>query len=163
MADDPHISRRTFMRSGALALAGATLGARTLGATPRATGPGDDDMPDAVRALLKKRFGSRTIRNAHVSLDLPEVAPDAREVPIFIETDLPMEERHYVKTVHLIVDHNPDIYLAGFNYTPAMGAASIDTRIKLRRSTHVRAIAETNTGELYGVTKFVYTTLNGCV
>jgi predicted secreted protein len=44
-----------------------------------------------------------------------------------------------------------------------MGAASIDTRIKLRRSTHVRAIAETNTGELFGVTKFVYTTLNGCV
>ncbi|MGH7625195.1 MAG: thiosulfate oxidation carrier protein SoxY [Gemmatimonadaceae bacterium] len=161
MSDDPHISRRTFMRSGALALAGATLGAGVLGAAPG--GPGDDDVPDAVKALLKQRFGSRTIRNAHVSLDLPDVAPDAREVPIFIETDLPMDERHYVKTIHLIVDHNPDIYLAGFSYTPAMGAASIDTRVKLRRSTHVRAIAETNTGELFGITKFVYTTLNGCV
>jgi hypothetical protein len=33
----------------------------------------------------------------------------------------------------------------------------------MRRSSHVRAIAEMNTGELWSAAKFVYTTLNGCV
>ncbi|HEX6806718.1 MAG TPA: thiosulfate oxidation carrier protein SoxY [Gemmatimonadaceae bacterium] len=160
MDDRKSTDRRSFLRAAFLSVAALSLSARELFGA--AHGPGDD-MPDAAKKVLREHFGARTINDGHVSLDLPEVAPDSREVPIFIETDLPMDAEHYVKAIHLIVDHNPDIYVAGFELTPALGKASIDTRIKMRRSSQVRAIVETNTGELWWAHKLVYTTLNGCV
>ncbi len=158
-------TRRSFLRAAAVGLAAlvaATRDVRAAPVWPRVAGPGDD-MPDAAKKVLREHFGAREIKDGHVSLDLPEVAPDSREVPVFIETDLPMEPDRYVKAIHLVVDHNPDIYVAGFELTPALGKASIDTRIKMRRSSQVRAIVETNTGELWWAHKLVYTTLNGCV
>ncbi|HEU4643794.1 MAG TPA: thiosulfate oxidation carrier protein SoxY [Gemmatimonadaceae bacterium] len=159
------LSRRSFVRACALALAGIAAGVRSLRGerAPATAAAAGDDIPEAVRKVLRARFGDRPPREGHVQLDVPEVAPDSREVPVFIETDLPMEPARWVKAIHLVVDHNPDIYLAGFTLSPALGAASIDTRIKMRRSSQVRAIVETSTGELWMASKLVYTTLNGCV
>ena len=166
------LSRRSFVRSGAMALAALAAApvlcpTRLLGAPlvapPTAETLDVDELPEAVKRVFKARFGNREIRKGHVQLDVPEVAPDGRAVPVFIETDLPMTEASYVKAIHLIVDHNPDIYLAGFQLTPALGEASIDTRIKMRRSSHVRAIAETSKGELWTAATMVYVTMNGCV
>lgn len=163
MPDSGDLSRRSFVRAGALALAALAARPKAALAAQRAAGPGDDEIPAAVRKVLEARFGKRQIQPGHVKLDVPEVAPDSREVPVFVDTDLPMEPAHWVRAIHLIVDFNPDIYVAGFTLSPALGAASIDTRIKMRRSSHVRAVVESNTGELWIGSKFVYTTLNGCV
>lgn len=156
--DTGHPSRRAFLRATALALVGLGAGARLA----RAAGP-EDEPGEEVMKVIRARIGDRPLGKGHVTIDLPEVAPDSREVPIFIETDLPMSTDRYVKALHLIVDHNPDIYLAGFQLTPALGAATIDTRIKMRRSSAVRVIAQMNSGELWMASKFVFTTLNGCV
>ncbi len=156
------LSRRTFLKSSALALAALSASGRSaLAAVPWG---GSGSEPDAdVQKVLREKFGNRPIREGHVSLDVPDVAPDSREVPLLIESDLPMTADSYVKEIHVVVDHNPDIYLAGFAFTPAIGAATLDTRIKMRRSSHVRIIAETNRGELWTASRFVYTSLNGCV
>ena len=168
MRDDHKLSRRSFIRSGALALAALVTGTRGLRAERasalRQRASHADDEPSAeVKRVFQQRFGDRPIRKGHVQLDIPEVAPDSREVPVFVETDLPMTPDNYVKAFHIIVDHNPDIYLAGFGLSPAMGSASIDTRIKMRRSSYVRVIAETSRGQLWSASTMVYTTLNGCV
>lgn len=166
-------SRRRFLRAASRAaaalLAGrALLGARGWAAAPPASsteGAGGDDpweLTGEVRKVVKARFGDREIRVGRVQLDVPQNAPDGRSVPVFIETALPIEPDDYVKALHLLVDHNPDIYLAGFELTPALGAASIDTRIKMRRTSYVRAIAETSRGELWGAATKVWVTLNGC-
>ncbi len=159
-----HLSRRSFLRAAGVALGALAIRDRAAAASPLTRGAGPEDEPGpAVQKVLREHFGERPIKPGHVSLDVPEVAPDSREVPVLIESDLPMTPDAYVKGVHLIVDHNPDIYLAGFALTPAIGAATIDTRIKMRRSSPVRVIVETSTGELWTTHKFVYTTLNGCV
>ena len=168
MRDGYDLSRRSFVRSGALALAALMTGASVLRAEHsraprRLASPSDDDPSEEVKRVFKQRFGDRPIKKGHVQLDVPEIAPDSREVPVFVDTDLPMKPDDYVKAIHIIVDHNPDIYLAGFGLSPAMGSASIDTRIKMRRSSYVRAIAETSRGELWSAATMVYTTLNGCV
>jgi sulfur-oxidizing protein SoxY len=93
---------------------------------------------------------------------MPLVAEDGRVVPVIIESDLPMTSERYVKGVHLIVDHNPDAHLAGFHLTPAVGTVSLSTRIKMKRTTWVRAILETNTGEVWADYARVLVTLNGC-
>jgi sulfur-oxidizing protein SoxY len=93
---------------------------------------------------------------------MPLVAEDGRVVPVMIETDLPMTADRYVRAVHLVVDHNPDAHLAAFHLTPAVGSSSISTRIKMKRTTWVRAIVETNTGEVWADYSRVRVSLNGC-
>ena len=158
-------SRRSFFRSCVGAAAGliANRSERLLAATGLPAGPEDPEPPnEEVARILKELFGPRPIRRGHVDLDMPLVAEDGRVVPVIIESDLPMRADQYVKAVHLIVDHNPDAHLAAFHLTPDLGAVSLSTRIKMKRTTWVRAILETNTGEVWaGYTK-VLVTLNGC-
>jgi sulfur-oxidizing protein SoxY len=161
-------SRRSFLRSCALGVAGmlasgAVAHSGQLVAATRLRGLGDPEVPnEEVARILKSLFGDRPIRRGHVSLDMPLVAEDGRVVPVIIESDLPMVKEQYVKGVHLIVDHNPDAHLAAFHLTPALGQVSISTRIKMKRTTWVRAIVETNTGEVWADYSRVRVTLNGC-
>lgn len=166
MHEHPDLTRRSFVAraaSGALALAALAAPATDALATLRGARPAEDDEPpEQVRRVLEARFGKRPIRKGHVQLDIPSDAPDGRTVPLFIETDLPMTADDYVKSVHILVDHNPDIHLAEYRLTPALGAASIDTRIKMRRTSYVRAIVETSRGEVWYAASKVFVTLNGC-
>jgi sulfur-oxidizing protein SoxY len=162
------LPRRSFLRTLALASAGligsaaVSRSGRLLGAM-RAGGPDDPEIPnEEVARIYRERFGGRPITRAHVQLDMPAVAEDGRIVPVIIESDLPMTAEHYVKGIHLIVDHNPDAHVAGFYLTPAIGEVSLSTRIKMKRSTWVRAIVETNTGQLWADYTKVLVTLNGC-
>jgi sulfur-oxidizing protein SoxY len=128
-----------------------------------ANGPEDPEAPnEEVAQILQRISGGRPIRRGHVSLDMPLVAEDGRVVPVMIETDLPHTADAYIKAVHLIVDHNPDPHLAAFHLTPALGSASITTRIKMKRTTWVRAVVETNNGEMWADYSRVRVSLNGC-
>lgn len=169
MQHDRRLDRRSFLQVGTLAVAALALGRRGLAAeVPGIAGHArsdvgpDDEMTDAVKQVLHDLFGDRQIQVGHMSLDIPSDAPDGRAVPVFMESDLAMTPDSYVKAIHLLVDHNPDIRLATFEMTPGMGAASIDTRIKMRRTSYVRAIAEMSTGEVWSAAKKVYVGLNGC-
>jgi sulfur-oxidizing protein SoxY len=125
--------------------------------------PNDPEVPnEEVARILKEISGGRPIQRGNLSLDMPLVAEDGRIVPVIIESDLPMTPERYVESVHLIVDHNPDAHLAAFHLTPAIGAVSISTRIKMKRTTWVRAVAATNTGEIWAAYARVQVTLNGC-
>jgi sulfur-oxidizing protein SoxY len=162
--DEP--SRRSFLRSALLAAAGmagsgSLLGAGRLLAAPG--GPEDPEVPnEEVARILREISGGKPIRRGHLTLDMPLVAEDGRIVPVIIESDLPMTGDRYVKAVHLVVDHNPDAHLAAFQLTPAIGSVSISTRIKMKRTTWVRAIATTNTGDVWAAYARVQVTLNGC-
>jgi sulfur-oxidizing protein SoxY len=164
-ADEP--SRRFFLRSALLAAAGM-LGSGSFLESERllaayGAGPDDPEPPnEEVARILRNIAGGKPIRRGHVSLDMPVVAEDGRVVPVIIESDLPMTRDRYVKSVHLVVDHNPDAHLAAFQLTPVIGSVSISTRIKMKRTTWVRAIAATNTGEVWAAYARVQVTLNGC-
>ena len=168
MSRRPGLTRRAFLGRSALALCGA--GVAALAAPARAPGsrPGgwpasDDDEPGPeVRRVLRGLFGDRTIRKGHVELDLPAEPPDGRVIPVFVESDLPMDPEHYVRAVHLLVDKNPDIHLATFHLSPAIGRASVDTRIKMRATSWVRAIVETSRGELWTKAVKAWPATNGC-
>lgn len=162
------LSRRGFI--GRIALVGAGLAGsgpvlradRLLAAVPDLD-PGDPEVPnEQIARILKDLFGDRPVRRGHLSLDMPAVAEDGRIVPVIIESDLPMTAEHFVKAVHLIVDHNPDPHLAAYHLTPALGSVAIETRIKMKRTTWVRAILETSGGEVWADYARVNVTLNGC-
>jgi sulfur-oxidizing protein SoxY len=161
-------TRRDFL--GRLVLTGAGLlgtaswlrGERLLAAAPGAD-PRDPEVPnEQVARILRDLFGDRPIRRGHLSLDMPAVAEDGRIVPVIIESDLPMTTERHVKAVHLIVDHNPDPHLTAYHLTPALGSVAIETRIKMKRTTWVRAILETSTGDVWADYAHVKVSLNGC-
>ncbi len=164
-------SRRDFVRAVGLVAAGLA-GARGVSASERLlgrtglSGPGDPEVPnEEIARILKEITGDRPIRSGDkgkMSLDMPAVAEDGRVVPVIIESNLPMTPENYVKAVHLIVDHNPDPHLAAFHLTPSIGSVSIQTRIKMKRTTWVRAILQTSTGEVWADYARVNVTLNGC-
>ena len=161
-------SRRGFLRAATLAAAGVlgsgalSAGERLLAATGSAAGPDPEVPNEEVARILKELFGDRPIRRGHVQLDMPAAAEDGRVVPVIIECDLPMTPEDYIKAVHLIVDFNPDAHLAAYHLTPAVGTVSLSTRIKMKRTTWVRAIAETNSGEVWADYARVQVSLNGC-
>jgi sulfur-oxidizing protein SoxY len=169
VASEPTSNRRSFFRSCLLAGAGL-LGSRALlqgesllAAAGPALDPGDPEVPnEQVARILKDLFGDRPIRTGHVSLDMPAVAEDGRVVPVIIESDLPMTPGQHVKAVHLIVDHNPDPHLAAYYLTSALGSVAIQSRIKMKRTTWVRAILETSTGDVWAAYAHVNVSLNGC-
>lgn len=162
-------TRRFFLRTCALAGLGL-MGANGLlrGQPPRwsagrSAGPGAPEVPnEQVAKILRDLFGDRPIQSGHISLDMPAVAEDGRIVPVIIESDLPMTAERYVKAVHLIVDYNPDPHLAAYHLTPALGSVALQTRIKMKRTTWVRAILETSSGEVHAAYAHVIVSLNGC-
>ena len=149
----------------ALAMEGVSGAARGLPAAIRTSRPGPDDPPvpnEIVQKILADRFQNRPIQRGHVTLDMPAMAEDGRYVPVLIESDLPMAAEQYVKGVFLIVDHNPDPLVSAFHLTPVLGQVQIQTRIKMKRTSWIRAIAETSNGDLWADYLKVETTLNGC-
>lgn len=124
----------------------------------------DPEVPnEEVARILREISGGRPIRRGHVQLDMPAMAEDGRIVPVIIESaDLPMTPGKFVKAVHLVVDRNPDPHLAQFELSPAMGRLSLQFRIKMKRSTWVRAVAVTSDGDVWADYARVSVTLNGC-
>ena len=55
----------------------------------------------------------------------------------------------YIDRLWLVIDNNPSPISAIFTFTPQSGRADIETRVRIDEYTHVRAIAETNDGQLY--------------
>ncbi len=171
MSFEQLFSRRNFVQAAGLVAAGmVTTGAlsgseRLVVATTGQFGPDPEVPNEEIARILKELFGNRPIQSGNksrISLDMPAVAEDGRVVPVIIESGLPISPERYVKSVHLIVDHNPDPHLAAFHLTPALGHLLIQTRIKMKRTTWVRAILETNTGEVWAGYTRVLVTLNGC-
>lgn len=170
MSSGQPFTRRDFVRAFGLAAAGLA-GSGGLAGPERllamtGSAAGDPEVPnEQIARILKDLFGDRPIRSgnrSNISLDMPAVAEDGRVVPVVIESFLPMTPDRYVRAIHLIVDFNPDPHLAAFHLTPALGQVSIQTRIKMKRTTWVRAILETSTGEVWADYARVNVTLNGC-
>ncbi|MCX7171942.1 MAG: quinoprotein dehydrogenase-associated SoxYZ-like carrier [Proteobacteria bacterium] len=121
------------------------------------TGDNPEDSPiwQKVRFSL---FQSRPIEAATdqvISLDVPVRAEDAAIVPIAIKTGFRQAPARYIDKVYLIIDNNPSPVAAIFQFTPLSGRADIETRVRIDEYTHIRAIAETNDGQLHMATRFV--------
>ena len=164
------IERRRFLQVLGLLGAGAAIegvsgASKRLPAMLSVSRPGPDDPPipnEVVAKIYADRFQGRTIQKGRVVLDMPTMAEDGRYVPVVIESDLPASQDEYVKSVFLIVDYNPDPLVSAFHFTSALGPVKLETRIKMRRTSWIRAIAETSKGELWADYLKVETTLNGC-
>ncbi|MGD9832854.1 MAG: quinoprotein dehydrogenase-associated SoxYZ-like carrier [Piscinibacter sp.] len=135
-----------------LLLAATAAGAATLQPTDD---PAASPVWQKVQASL---FEGRPIAPAPaglLSLEAPSRAIDAAVVPIAIRSKFPHTAANYVSKLYLIIDANPSPVSGIFAFTPDSGRAEVELRVRVDAYSHVRAIAETSDGKLYGVTRFV--------
>lgn len=125
----------------------------------------NDIDPDSVWQQLKiEHFGQRII-NENASnilfIEVPNKVEDAAMMPITIKSLSAQTPQHHIKTLHLIVDNNPQPYSAAFHLSPTLGAITLSTRIRMDSFSNVRVIAEMNDDSLYMVNHFVIAS-GGC-
>ncbi|MBF0448009.1 MAG: thiosulfate oxidation carrier protein SoxY [Magnetococcales bacterium] len=147
------ISRRTlFSEAGRLSVAAALVG-------------GFIKIPEAhadINDEIKKAMGSSDVDYNQVTIDAPIIAENGKVVPLKISVDHPMDANNYIESIALIIDNNPTPLIATFTLTPKNGKAQVATRVKMGKTSNVRAIARTNTGKLLGAISEVKVTIGGC-
>lgn len=150
----PEISRRnalTAAGTGALAVAGLTIGSRAAFATP-----------ESATELLNKWTGGKTPSEGKVTVDGPEIAENGNTVPITVSVDHAMTDDSYIQSVYVVATGNPSPEVANFHFTPRSGKAYAKFRIRLAKTQEVRAVAVDNKGNAYVGGKEVKVTIGGC-
>ncbi len=163
-------SRRAFLKRTGLCCMTMLAGSLLSGVTSRAATAVDVNgsspvLPPQVgniKQILKENFGDSKINMSHVDLKVPIIAENGAVVPIKIITDLPMEPDNYVRKLYLFVDENTNPYVASVTLIPENGKAGLQLKIKMRKTSNVRAVAVMSDGTLYGDIKPVKVTLGGC-
>lgn len=107
--------------------------------------------------LRQSFFGDRTIHDGAEVIDLeaPKRAENAAIVPIRIHAGFPQTEQRHIRQVTVLIDNNPTPLAGRFQFYPQSGRADLAMRVRINAYTQVRAIAETNDGELYMTKRFV--------
>ena len=117
--------------------------------------------PQSAQELLQKLVKAEP-REGRVTLKAPEIAENGNTVPVTISVDSPMTDKDYVKAVHLVAEENPNPGLASFNFTPAMGKAEVEVRVRMARSQKLIAVAEMSDGTTWRAVREVKVTIGGC-
>lgn len=101
-------------------------------------------------------FGDRPIQTGTglVGIEAPKRAQDAAIVPVDITID-PAKAPGGIKSLTLIIDVNPSPVAATFEIGKDAGVTHVSTRVRVNDYSYLRAIAETQDGELHMVKTFV--------
>ncbi|ADV13405.1 quinoprotein dehydrogenase-associated SoxYZ-like carrier [Mesorhizobium sp. M7A.F.Ca.CA.001.09.2.1] len=101
-------------------------------------------------------FGDRAILvdTGVVRIEAPKRAQDAAIVPVDIYLD-PAKAPDGIKSVTLIIDANPAPVAATFQLGKDAGVTHLSTRVRVNDYSYLRAIAETQGGQLHMVQTFV--------
>ncbi len=116
----------------------------------------------AVATKIKDLTGGKPVSDGSITLDLPEIAENGNAVKVAFSIDSPMSEDNHVKAVHVMADGNPTPDVASFNFTPAMGACSASTRMRLAKTQNIVVLAEMNDGSFRKAQQTVKVTIGGC-
>lgn len=146
------MKRRAFLIGGGAVGALFGLTATAVRATPA----------EAKEAILKLTAGA-TVRPGRVTVELPPLVENGNSVPLTVSVDSPMTTADHVKAIHVIVEKNPQPYVASFHLGPRAGRARVSTRIRLADSQSVAAICEMSDGSFWSGSAESVVTLAACV
>jgi sulfur-oxidizing protein SoxY len=111
---------------------------------------------------IQKRLGvsfSQIKESADVKLQAPTIAESGANVPVSVESDIPVEK---VDSIWIFVDNNPSPWVTDVKLTPMNGKVYFATRIKMGQTSNVRAILKLKDGSYLMATKEVKVTVGGC-
>jgi len=136
------INRRTFAGWAGLALATLCFGWR--GAQAQ-----DAPEPGTWQTQIDAIVGDAEPVEDKVTLNLPEIAENGNLVPFTVAVDAPNDETDFIRAIHIIATGNESPPVASFYFTPLSGNARASSRMRLRESQDIIALAQTSTGAFY--------------
>lgn len=120
-----------------------------------------DELWPAIQAAF---FAGKTVEDGSqlIQITVPAVAEDAGIVPISVGIDTFHLAALQVAKVYLITDANPVQLTAIFHFPDNKQPIHFSTRVRLEKSTYVRAIVETRDGRYYMHKVGIKTPGGGC-
>jgi sulfur-oxidizing protein SoxY len=147
-------TRRDVLKlAAAVALGG---GAQAI-ANPAAATPAE--MQAAVAGLI----GGARLNVGKVKLDIPPLVENGNTVPCAVTVESPMTAADHVKAIHVFAELNPQPYVIGVRLGPRAGRAAVATRMRLRDSQTVLAVAELSDGTFWSDSLTVIVTQGACL
>ncbi len=122
-------------------------------------GPNDMSFEEAVKTITDSKG---TKESDKIKLTVPEIAENGAVVPVKVNIDHPMEEKNYVKAIHVLNKGNSNARCADVMLTPANGKGYFATRVKLSKTQEVVALVELSDGSFIQTAKSVKVTIGGC-
>ncbi len=117
----------------------------------------NSSLPETWSSIRADLFAARPILEGQgvIELEAPVRAEDAALVPITVR--MPSATAGQVKSLTLVVDHNPAPIAATFKFGAAAGSADrvISTRLRFDNYSSLRAVVEMADGSLHMATRFV--------
>jgi len=107
-----------------------------------------EPVPD-WRAHLEAILDGKKPTEDKVTLDLPEVLENGNLVPFTVAVDYPMSDTDFIQAVHVIATDNDSPPVASFYFTPLSAMARASSRMRLRRTQEIVALAQTSGGRFY--------------
>jgi len=146
--------RQVLGMAGALALGAAAAPA----AIDRAAA-----TPAEMRAAVAGVVGDAKVNAGRVKLDIPPLVENGNTVPCTVSVDSPMTATDHVKAIHVFAERNPQPYVIGVALGPRAGHAGIATRMRLRETQSVLAIAQMSDGSFWSDRVNVIVTTGACL
>lgn len=112
--------------------------------------------------LIKKFTGGKNPEKGKVKLDVPEIAENGNTVPLTVMVESPMTPQSHVTDIMVVAEGNPRGGVATFHFSPNIGVAEVNTRMRLAETQNVHAIAKLNDGSFLMASKEVKVTIGGC-
>jgi sulfur-oxidizing protein SoxY len=113
--------------------------------------------------LRPAAFQDREIKEGASALNILEIkapyrAEDATIVPITVHTKISQSSEKFISKISIYLDKNPLPLVGVFEFSQNSGKADLAMRVRVDTFTYIRAIAETNTGELFMSKTFIRAT-----
>lgn len=105
--------------------------------------------------MMKERFfNHRSISPTNlIQIVAPLGAENAAQVPVTLKVSNQLQDP--IKSIYLLVDANPIPMVAHYQFPLSFNALELSTRIRMENDSHIRAIAETESGALLMATTIV--------
>src|SRR5262245_50789875 len=127
-----------------------------------ATGPAEA-TPAEMQAAVAGVVGDARINDGKVKLDIPPLVENGNTVPCTVTVESPMTAADHVKAIHVFAEKNPQPYVISAVLGPRAGRGSISTRIRLRDTQTVLAVAELSDGTFWSDRVNVIVTIGACL
>jgi len=118
--------------------------------------PNDYSIELAIADITK----GKKLEKRKIKLLAPEIAENGAVVPLRVDVESPMTKENYIKGIYILTEHGNSrtayVYL-----TPANGKAYFSTRVKLKSTGKVIAIAEQSDGQFFVQNSIVKVTVGG--
>jgi sulfur-oxidizing protein SoxY len=116
-----------------------------------------------LKPLIDKITGGAALREGRVTLDIPHLSDNGNSVPLKITVTSAMDERDYVRDIHVLSEKNPRPVIAVFHLRPQCGRAEVVTRVRLNGAQNLVVIAAMSDGSFWASSAEVIVTETACL